>query len=92
MSSASIEDKLANNKYDIDKEVHISIQEDICKKCDEHYCLYACPADCFKLTEDHITFSYEGCLECGSCKIVCDKDAIDWTLPRAGFGICYQYG
>ncbi|MCK4388589.1 MAG: ferredoxin family protein [Dehalococcoidia bacterium] len=92
MSSASIEDKLANNKYDIDKEVHVSIREDICKKCDEHYCLFACPADCFKLTEDHITFSYEGCLECGSCKIVCDKDAIDWTLPRAGFGICYQYG
>ncbi|MCK4646986.1 MAG: 4Fe-4S dicluster domain-containing protein [Candidatus Aminicenantes bacterium] len=88
----SIEDKLAVNKYDIDKEVHIKIYEEICKECDEYSCVYACPADCFKLWEDHITFSYEGCLECGSCQIVCDKDAIDWTLPRAGFGICYEYG
>jgi len=92
MNPVKVEDKLAVNKFDIDKEVHIRIREDICKKCEEHYCLYACPASCFKLTEDHITFSYEGCLECGSCQIVCDKEAIDWALPRGGFGICYQYG
>jgi len=92
MIPASIEDKLAVNKYDIDREVHISLHEDICKKCDTHYCLYVCPASCFKLMEEHITFSYKGCLECGSCQIVCDKGAVEWTLPRAGFGICYQYG
>lgn len=89
---ANIEDKLAMNKYDIDAEVHISIREDICKKCNSRYCLYCCPANCFKLMGEHITFSYEGCLECGSCQIVCDKEAVDWVLPRAGYGICYQYG
>jgi ferredoxin like protein len=88
----SIEDKLAVNKYDIDQDVHIRIKEDICENCAEHPCLSICPADCFKLKEDHITFSHEGCLECGSCKIACDKEAVDWVLPRGGFGICYQYG
>jgi len=92
MKPKSIEDKLAVNKYDIDKEVHIRINEDVCEKCKEFPCLYTCPADCFKQTEEHITFSYEGCLECGSCQIVCDKGAINWALPRGGFGICYQYG
>jgi len=92
MSTATIEDKLAVNKYDIDKEVHVSIREEICRKCDKYDCLYACPAGCFKLIEDHITLSYEGCLECGSCQIVCSKGAIDWVFPRAGFGICYEYG
>jgi ferredoxin like protein len=92
MNTISIEDKLAVNKYDIDRDVHISIKKDICQACDGHYCLYACPADCFKLVEGHITFSYEGCLECGSCRIVCDKEAIEWILPRPGFGICYEYG
>ena len=92
MKPKSIEDKLAVNKYDIDREVHIRISEDICKKCDEHPCLYVCPADCFKLKDAHITLSYEGCLECGSCLIVCQKDAVDWALLRGGFGICYQYG
>ena len=90
MNPISVEDKLAVNKYDIDRDVHIKVNADICQTC--HYCLYTCPADCFKLVEGHITFSYEGCLECGSCWIVCDRGAIDWTLPRPGFGICYEYG
>jgi ferredoxin like protein len=92
MNPFSIEDKLAVNKYDIDRDVHIKIREDICQKCDKNYCLYVCPAECFKLSGEHITFSYEGCLECGSCRIACDRGAIDWTLPRPGFGICYEYG
>lgn len=92
MNPISVEDKLAVNKYDIDRDVHIRIREDICKVCNEYYCLYACPADCYKLREGHITFAYEGCLECGSCRIVCDKGAIEWEFPRPGFGICYEYG
>ena len=92
MNPVTIEDKLAVNKYDVDKDVHITVDEGICKVCDKHYCLYACPADCYKLTEGHITFSYEGCLECGSCRIVCDKGAIEWNMPRGGLGVCYEYG
>ena len=92
MNSTRIEDKLAVNKFDIDREVHIQLRERFCEKCDHHSCIFVCPSDCFKLKDNKITFSYEGCLECGSCQIVCDKEAIDWSLPRGGFGICYQYG
>jgi ferredoxin like protein len=92
MKPTLVEDKLAVNKFDIDKERHIKIKEDSCTTCDGHPCLYACPSDCFKLRDGHITFSYEGCLECGSCRIACDKDAVEWTLPRGGLGICYLYG
>jgi len=93
MSTMKIEDKLAVNKFDIDSEVHIRLKETACAECKGHPCLSICPADCFKLTEDkRLTFSFEGCLECGTCRIVCDRDAVEWTLPRAGFGICYQYG
>jgi ferredoxin like protein len=90
--ASNIEDKLAVNKYDIDEEVHITINEEICSRCENRGCVYACPADCFKLTDERVTFSFEGCLECGSCRLICDEDAVSWTLPRAGFGICYQYG
>ena len=92
MNTISIEDKLAVNKFDTDRDVHIKVDDAICQTCDARYCLYVCPAECYKLTEEHVTFSYEGCLECGSCRIVCDKGAIDWILPRPGFGICYEYG
>ena len=87
-----IEDMLAINKYDIDREVHINVNKDICQSCERHPCLYACPAGCYSLMEGHITFSYEGCLECGSCFIACDKGAVELNLPRGGLGICYQYG
>ena len=92
MNLVNIEDKLAVNKYDIDNDVHIKVNEDICAKCENHHCLHVCPADCFKLMDGKITFNYRGCLECGSCRIACDKGAIDWTVPRGGFGICYAYG
>ena len=91
MSHTRIEDKLAVNKYDVDRDVHITLKEDICKKCSSYECLYACPAGCYKLMDGHVTFSYEGCLECGSCSIACPKGVI-WKLPRAGLGISYQYG
>lgn len=92
MNHTSVEDKLAVNKYDVDKDIHIRVNKDTCPTCEIRACLYACPAECFKLTEGHITFSYEGCLECGSCRIVCDKGAIEWNLPRPGFGVSFEFG
>ncbi len=89
---STIEDRLSVNQYMIDKDVHIRLNEDICKNCTRRSCLYICPAGCFKLAENRVIFSYEGCLECGSCRIGCEKSAVDWTLPRPGFGICYQFG
>ena len=90
--TTNVEDKLSVNKYDIDRDVHITIDESLCNECKTYDCVFACPAECYKQKEGHITFSYEGCLECGSCRIVCTHGAITWTLPRAGFGICYEYG
>ncbi len=87
-----IEEKLALNKFDVDQEAHIKLKEEICQKCEWRICLYICPAECYTLREDKISFDYEGCLECGSCQIACDKGAIEWSYPRGGFGISYEYG
>ena len=34
-----------------------------------------------------IGLDYAGCLECGTCRLVCDSDNVDWNYPRGGFGI-----
>ena len=87
-----VEDKLAVNKYDLDEEVHITVQEVVCAECESKPCLYVCPAECYRIRNERVSFAYEGCLECGSCQLVCPRGAIEWKLPRGGLGICYQYG
>lgn len=38
----------------------------------------------------HIVIGYEGCLECGACRIGCRHDNINWKFPRGGFGIQFR--
>jgi ferredoxin like protein len=39
-----------------------------------------------------MVFNCEGCLECGTCKVVCDRDAVSWRYPRGGYGVRYRWG
>jgi ferredoxin like protein len=34
--------------------------------------------------------NWEGCLECGTCLMCCDHEALEWRHPRAGFGVQYR--
>ena len=75
MSRMKLEDKLAVNRYDIDRESHITVNENACQKCSLHECVFVCPAGCYKLTDNHVTFSYEGYnLAPGISKNTCDYD------------------
>ncbi|NLI13257.1 MAG: ferredoxin family protein, partial [Peptococcaceae bacterium] len=53
-----------------------------------------CPACLYTLKEDgELSFDYAGCLECGTCRIICPKEgAISWQYPRGGFGVSFRYG
>lgn len=92
MTPEKIEFKLAADTFELDRDNHIRINTEMSHHCETMACLYVCPAGCFKLRDGHITFSFEGCLECGSCRIACGNQAIIWSLPKHGFGICYAYG
>jgi ferredoxin like protein len=87
-----IEDRLAVNKYDLDRETHITVEAEACGGCGLKPCLYSCPAVCYTLVDGKVNFSYEGCLECGSCRVVCPGKVVHWTLPRPGLGISYEFG
>ena len=92
MSAMTMEERLALTKYDVDSQPHILLKEDVCQVCEPRSCLFICPAECFKLRDGRITFDHEGCLECGSCQLACDKGALEWSYPRGGFGVCYEFG
>jgi ferredoxin like protein len=88
----TLEDKLGLLKYNIDKLPHIVINKDACELCDTKPCVAGCPAGCFSIEEGKLHFQYENCIECGTCKIVCPKDAVEWNYPRGTFGVSYKLG
>ncbi len=91
-----LERKLAIDSYNVDPtRPHIRIiDHDVCLQCERQQCINCCPAACYApLPDGRVLFSYEGCVECGTCRIVCHEfDNIEWTYPRGGFGIQYRYG
>jgi ferredoxin like protein len=87
----NIDTKLAQDVFKLDKEPHIVIDQAICATCTKRACLFACPADLYEANEQgQIIVNWEGCLECGTCMICCDKGALSWGYPRGGFGVQYR--
>jgi ferredoxin like protein len=88
----NIDDKLALNLFHVDKDPHIQIDPEICRRCPHKLCTRVCPVENYTLDDDgNVVFSWEGCLECGTCRIVCDQGALDWSYPRGGYGISYRF-
>jgi ferredoxin like protein len=88
----AIEDKLATTRFNVDAEPHIRVDTGICQDCPEMSCLYICPVQNYLLKDGKLVFSWQGCLECGACRIACRRGAIDWNYPRGGFGVSLRYG
>jgi ferredoxin like protein len=91
-----IEDKLYLTRFEPDEEEkHIKvISEAVCDRCVEKPCTYICPAEVYRMDEDGklAAIACEGCLECGSCRIACPYQNLEWEYPRGGFGIMLKYG
>lgn len=86
---------LSLNKFNVDEEEpHIVLDKQICKTCNDKPCLYVCPAVLYKLDKaGDITFDYAGCLECGTCRLVCQNQGIvKWVYPRGSFGVSFRQG
>ncbi len=88
----SIQDKLANIKYNCDSKSHLILDQEKCKNCKEKTCTFICPANVYEYNEqlDEITVVYENCLECGACKLVCEKKSIEWHWPKASCGVVFK--
>lgn len=98
MSEAvNVEEKLYQNRYRIDAgRPHIRIkQPELCRDaCRTRACTFVCPAACYK-TEGNgtVTLITDGCLECGSCRIICQEHAnVHWEYPRGGHGVLFKFG
>jgi ferredoxin like protein len=53
-----------------------------------------CPAGCYSKNDaGQVEISVDGCVECGTCRIVCGPTGeVVWNYPRGGFGVAYKFG
>ena len=54
----------------------------------------SCPATVYdwNAPQKKIIVSYENCIECGACRMLCPFDNIKCHWPRGGFGVQYKFG
>lgn len=89
-----IDEKLATLRFICDNKSHIIVDIEKCKKCKTKNCLYFCPACVYSMENDEEipTISYENCLECGTCRLSCPHNAIEWNNPKGSCGVRYRFG
>lgn len=93
MNPMSVDDKLGTNLFRVDEETpHITVKQVKGKEKEIHKLLLACPAHLYTLDENGILqFNYEGCLECGTCRVLCQDAVVEsWDYPKNGKGVQYR--
>lgn len=86
--------KLFRNKWvTAEGDPHLIVDNEICKTCPGQWCLYVCPSQRYSRdTDGLIHVDYEGCFECGTCRVACLPGGIYWKYPIGGHGVCYREG
>ncbi len=87
-----LEDRLFLTRFKVHKESHLKVDTSKCAECKLKPCTIVCPVRDYKWEGNRLVVSYEGCVECGACEVVCPFHNIKVTFPPAGHGVNYRYG
>lgn len=90
-----IERKLYLLRFQADTESHLEIiDQETCRRCPEKWCNYICPSAVYEYDDaaGRNLVAYEGCVECGTCRVGCPYRNIAWRYPRGGYGVQHRYG
>ncbi len=90
----NLDKKLYTLKYSPDTESHLKPEKTECRTCVTRNCTYICPAGVYEWNEDkqELIINFENCLECGACRIACEKKCIDWAYPKGTKGVIFKQG
>lgn len=90
---STLKAKLGIDVFKPGKAAHIRIKQGRENDPRLAYAAWLCPAGLYSTNEkgEH-TMTTDGCLECGTCLIVCGFDVLEWNYPEGGYGVQYRYG
>lgn len=85
--------KLGLDVFKPDTHPHIRIKEGQEKNPLLKRAVLVCPAGLYSLNAaGEVEFTIDGCLECGTCRIACGTEVLDWSYPVGGYGVQYRFG
>lgn len=94
-NTVNVDEKLGIDKFHVDEEnAHIVLKQGGIDMKEFQKLMLACPAGLYKLDEKgEIHFDYAGCLECGTCRVLCGKTILEkWEYPIGTLGIEFRWG
>ena len=90
----NVDEKLGKDKFFVDEEnAHIVLCDEPDRK-EFRKLVKACPANLYKEADDGtISFDCAGCLECGTCRVLCGDTILKkWEFPQGTFGVEFRFG
>ncbi|WP_371374251.1 ferredoxin family protein [Sporomusa aerivorans] len=94
MSAVNVDQKLGLNKFYVDEDnAHIVLKADPDRQ-ELQKLVLACPAGLYKVNENGtIQFDYAGCIECGTCRVLCGSTILEkWEFPVGTLGVEFRWG
>lgn len=90
----TLEKKLSTIKYEPDSTSHLNPDPEKCKVCISKICTRVCPAGVYEWMEEEqrLLVKFENCLECGACRITCEKKCLKWEYPKGTKGVTFKKG
>lgn len=85
--------KLGLDVFKHDKEPHIKIKPGMAKDHRLKRAVLVCPAGLYsENAQGEVEFTIDGCLECGTCRLACGTEVLDWNYPGGGAGVQFRFG
>ncbi len=90
----NIDKNLYTLKYSPDSISHLMPDIEQCTLCINKPCTYICPAEVYEWNEEkrELIINYENCLECGACRICCERKSLKWRYPKGTKGVTFKQG
>ena len=89
----SLKAKLGVNVFKPDKTKHINIRPGCEKVPRLKVAVQVCPAGLYSLNDrGEVELDIDGCLECGTCRIACGPEVLDWNYPNGESGVQFRFG
>ncbi len=85
--------KLGLDVFKHDAEPHIRIVPGKEKDPRLKRAVLVCPAGLYSVNKDGaVELTIDGCLECGTCRLACGTEVLDWNYPSGGAGVQFRFG